>query len=227
MATVVEIMRRRRLFASIDLHNNTGTNPHYACVNRIDNRFLNLASLFGRTVVYFTRPTGVQSLAMADLCPAVTVECGKVGEAAGVDHARTYVEAALHLARISPHPVAAQDIDLFHTVAQVRVRDDVAFEFAPGEADLQLNPSLELLNFCELPRGMAFGRLRPGIGIGLEVRDEHGDEVGERYFRVEDGELRLRQPVMPSMLTRNQVIIRQDCLCYLMERYGDHVPTED
>jgi hypothetical protein len=29
------------------------------------------------------------------------------------------------------------------------------------------------------------------------------------------------------MLTTNQVIIRQDCLCYLMERYSDHLPRED
>jgi hypothetical protein len=30
--------------------------------------------------------------------------------------------------------------------------------------------------------------------------------------------------VMPSMLTLNTDVIRQDCLCYLMERYNDHVP---
>lgn len=227
MAQVVRIMADRGLFASLDLHNNTGLNPHYACVNRIDNRFLNLANLFGRIVVYFTRPTGVQSLAMAELCPSVTVECGKVGEQQGVEHAQSFIEAALNLSRISPHPVAPQDIDLFHTVAQVKVREDVGFAFAPNEADLQLNPTLEHLNFTELPRGMAFGRVRPGTAMGLDVRDEHGRDVGERYFRIEDGELRLHQPVMPSMLTRNEVIIRQDCLCYLMERYSDHLPTED
>ncbi len=227
MAKVVRTMAERGLFASLDLHNNTGSNPHYACVNRIDNRFLNLATLFGRIVVYFIRPTGVQSLAMAELCPSVTVECGKVGEEQGIEHARSFIEAALNLARISPHPVAPQDIDLFHTVAQVKVREDVGFGFSPEEAELRLNPTLEHLNFCELPRGMAFGRINPGLGIGLDVRDEQGRDVGERYFHVEDDELRLRQPVMPSMLTSNQVVIRQDCLCYLMERYSAHLPTED
>lgn len=229
MARVVAIMADRGLFASLDLHNNTGANPHYACINLIDNRFLNLATLFGRIVVYFSRPTGVQSLAMARLCPAVTVECGKPGEQQGVEHARAFIEAALHLARISPHPVPPQDIDLFHTVAQVKIRENVGFAFAPEEAELQLNPTLEHLNFCELPRGMAFGRVRAGsdVGIGLDVRDEHGQDVGMRYFHIEDAELRLRQSVMPSMLTRNRDVIRQDCLCYLMERYSDHLPTED
>lgn len=227
MERVVRIMADRGLFASLDLHNNTGLNPHYACVNRMDNRFLNLATLFGRIVVYFTRPTGVQSLAMAELCPSVTLECGKVGEHQGVEHARSFVEAALHLSKISRHPVAPQDIDLFHTVAQVKIREDVGFGFPPEQADLMLNPTLEQLNFCELPPGMAFGRIRAGLGTGLEVRDERGLDVGDRYFAVGDGELRLRQPVMPSMLTRNQVVIRQDCLCYLMERYADHLPTRD
>ncbi len=69
MSTVVETLRQRGVFASIDLHNNTGSNPHYACVNRLDNRFLHLATLFGRTVVYFLRPKGVQSLAMASAVP--------------------------------------------------------------------------------------------------------------------------------------------------------------
>jgi len=36
MQQVTNIMRQRKPFASIDIHNNTGINPHYACVNRLD-----------------------------------------------------------------------------------------------------------------------------------------------------------------------------------------------
>ncbi len=36
MRQVVDVMRARGVFASIDIHNNTGLNPHYACVNRLD-----------------------------------------------------------------------------------------------------------------------------------------------------------------------------------------------
>ena len=60
--------------------------------------------------------------------------------------------------------------------------------------------------------------------VTLDVRDEDGRDVADRYFEVEDEELRFRIPVMPSMLTLNEEVIRQDCLCYLMERYNDHVP---
>jgi hypothetical protein len=81
---VVEMARRERPFARIDIHNNTGHHPHYACVNSFAATHLHLARLFRRTVVYFERPLGVQSAALAKICPAVTVECGRLGEAANV-----------------------------------------------------------------------------------------------------------------------------------------------
>jgi hypothetical protein len=58
MREMVEIVRRRSPFASIDVHNNSGHNPHYACVSSLDETHFHLAQLFGRTVVYFTRPLG-------------------------------------------------------------------------------------------------------------------------------------------------------------------------
>jgi hypothetical protein len=220
MRQVVDIMARRGIFASLDLHNNTGLNPHYACVNRLDARFLHLARLFSRTVVYFIRPTGVQSMAMAELAPAVTLECGKVGEQAGIDHAREFVEAVLHLSTIPDHPLPAREIDLFHTVAQIKIPETISFGFDPRDVDLWLDPELERMNFRELPVGTPFARVRPDAETALDVIDELGRDVSARYFRLEDGEWRLRRCLMPSMLTRDETVIRQDCLCYLMERYS-------
>jgi hypothetical protein len=37
-------------------------------------------------------------------------------------------------------------------------------------------------------------------------------------FTFEDGEIRTTRPFMPAMLTLDERAIRQDCLCYLMER---------
>jgi len=212
-------MAERGLFASVDIHNNTGLNPHYACINRLDHRFLRLATLFGRTVVFFTQPDSVQSRAFAELAPAVTVECGKAGEAHGVDHAARYLDAVLHLSELPDEPVPAHDYDLYHTVATVTVREDVAFGFSQG--DLVLREDLDHLNFAELPANTGFGRAQfeaaqPGELVA--ARDEQGEDVVERYFWLDGAELRTRQSVMPAMLTRDPTIIRQDCLCYLMER---------
>ena len=228
MARVVEVMRERRPFASVDVHNNTGINPHYACVNRLDSRFLHLANLFGRTVVYFLRPRGVQSMAMAELCPAVTLECGKVGQAHGVEHAMQFLDACLHLTEHPQHPIVDQDIDLFHTVAQVKVPETVSFSFASsGQADVLFASDLDHLNFRELPAGTALGSVNGARQIAFDVRDEAGHDVVERYFRLDDGQICLRRPVMPSMLTVDESVIRQDCLCYLMERYDSHLHDGD
>lgn len=226
MARVVEIMRARRPFASVDIHNNTGFNPHYACVNRLQTPFLHLALLFGRTVVYFLRPRGVQSMAFAELCPAVTLECGKVGQAHGVVHALQYLEACLHLSEHPQHAVAQQDIDLFHTVARVTVAPEAEIGFSPDAGHIVFEPDLDRLNFQELPAGTPFGRIN-GDGLNLlDVRNEKGHDVGGEYFTIHEGQLCLHRPVMPSMLTKDIEVIRQDCLCYLMERYGDHLSVE-
>jgi succinylglutamate desuccinylase len=223
MQQVVDTMVGRGLFASVDLHNNTGLNPHYACINTIDNRFMHLATMFGRLVVYFIRPCGVQSMAMAQHCPAVTLECGKVGQSQGVEHARNYLEEVLHLPAYPTHKVEEQDIDLLHTVATVKIPDSITFGFGDEEVDICFTQDLDNLNFRELPRGTSLGRVNLDSGLGLEVYDEQGREVSQHYFVLDGGELLLRDPVIPSMLTRDKTVVRQDCLCYLMERYGYHL----
>ncbi|EIC20833.1 M14 family metallopeptidase [Thiorhodovibrio frisius] len=219
MARVVERMSARGCFASIDLHNNTGNNPHYGCLNRIEPPFLQLAALFSRTVVYFIRPRGVQSQAFAELCPAVTLECGKAGQQYGIEHARNYIDSCLDLDSLSDQPPPAQDIDLFHTVAQVKIATGLEFGFPPRAAELLLSPELEQFNFRELAAGTPFARLDSAKEAAFDVRDENGQDVGARFFELKERELRLRIPAMPSMLTRDERVIRQDCLCYLMERY--------
>lgn len=218
MQQVVNRMRERTAFASIDVHNNTGINPHYACINRIDNQSLQLAALYSRTVVYFIRPLGVQSMAMASVCPAVTIECGKTEHEYGMAHARDYLDACLHLHEIPQQPVASHDIDLFHTVAVVKVPEHVSFGFGDVDAELQLLADLDHLNFRELPAGSRLAALRGAGETVLEVRDDNDQDVFGRYFSIEDGVLSTAKPLMPSMFTLDERVIRQDCLGYLMER---------
>lgn len=224
--SVFEIIKARRPFASIDIHNNTGLNPHYACVNRLDNDFLQLASLFGRLVVYFQRPKGVQSDAFAQICPSVTLECGRSGQQHGIDHTFEFLESCLHLTHLPNQPVHPQDIDLFHTVAQVKVADGVSFSFSDRNADLLLNEDLERMNFTEIPPGTVLGQTR--AARPLRAQDEAGIDVTDRFFGVNDGNLEIARATMPSMLTLDERVIQQDCFCYLMERLhiSSHTETE-
>lgn len=219
MKQIVREMEKRKVFASVDVHNNTGLNPHYGCVNRIDHRYLHLATLFSRTVVYFTRPRGVQSMAFAQMCPAVTVECGRPGQPNGVEHAHEFLNACLHLSDLPIHPVAPHDLDLFHTVAIVRVPESTSFDFGNCESDICFIADLDQLNFRELPQGTELVRKVRHDKVRLEAWDEYGKDVGDEFFEYADRRIVTRRPVMPSMFTRDERVIRQDCLGYLMERY--------
>lgn len=54
--------------------------------------------------------------------------------------------------------------------------------------------------------------------LPMMLIDEAGIDVAQQYFKAAGGDLALRRPAVPAMLTRDPCIVRQDCLCYLMER---------
>jgi len=215
---VYKTMAETGLFASVDVHNNTGLNPHYACVNKLETPFLHLAALFGRTVIYFTRPKGVLSLAFSKLAPSVTLECGQPNNSQGEAHAIEYLTACLNLAEIPVHPLSRHDIELFHTVAIVRIKPGINVGFQGDELDLCLIDNIDHLNFRELPFNTLIGWQKHQDGIVLITTDEQDQDVSDRYFHLDGKALRVSRAVMPSMLTRNVKVIHQDCLCYLMER---------
>ncbi len=220
MTEIFACMRERKPFASVDLHNNTGMNPHYACINRVENQFMQLASLFSRTLVYFITPVGVQSLAFAQLCPSVTVECGKVGQDAGVAHAKEFLEACLRLSELPDYPVAVHDMDLYHTVAIVKIPRAYSFAFGNDEADICFVDELDRINFRDILAGTTLAKLNSSVeSLPLEVTDENGVDVTDQYFKMEQGLLQTVKEFMPSMFTLDERVIRQDCLGYVMERY--------
>ena len=77
---------------------------------------------------------------------------------------------------------------------------------------------LDHLNFCELAPGTPIATTRRETAALLEVPREDGGNRWCELFAVRDGTLFLERRLMPSMLTRSISAVRQDCLCYLMER---------
>ncbi len=213
-----------RPIAGIDIHNNTGLNPHYAAINRIRSDHLYLASLFSSQLVYFTMPGGTLSHSLSKFFPAVTLECGQAGEIHGTDHTLNYLETCLRLEIIPRKRVDADAVHLFHMVATVKVSNDVLFGFGRVPADLALREDLDHFNFCELPPGTSFGDINNGNMQPLIATDTSGSDVTDRYFSFEQGKVETIREIMPSMLTLDRRVIQQDCLCYLMERihYEDH-----
>lgn len=215
---ITDHVRLRKPFASIDIHNNTGLNPHYAAVNRVEPRRLNLASLFSRTVIYFTEPRGVQSMAFGEFCPAVTLECGLAQDTDGTDHALAYLDTVLNLHEIPATMPSPEDLELFSMFATVRVADEVEFGFGQARGELLFPPDLDRLNFRELPPGTRLATTLNGPALHLRAHSHDGGDVSADCFTLKEGDIITRRPLMPAMLTTDEYIVRHDCLCYLMER---------
>ncbi|MEQ8427549.1 MAG: M14 family metallopeptidase [Gammaproteobacteria bacterium] len=219
MQSILDTMQQRGVFASIDIHNNNGLNPHYACTNRLDLRYLGLAREFSRMVIYFVRPSGVQSLAFAKHCPAVTLECGQPGDEYGIQLATNYVDKVLNMKSIKPAKNIQEDIDLYHTVGVVKIPDDVSISFNTEPADVRFINGIERLNFEEIPASTTLAQVNSDIERPMIVLDEDGKDIFADYFRIDAEQLQTTACIMPAMLTDKIIFIRQDCFFYLMEKY--------
>ena len=212
---VADEARAAGVFASIDIHNNTGDNPHYGCVASLRPADLHLAAMFAPIGVLYQIPDTTQSVAFSRLCPALTVECGRSGDAAGIERAINLVEGALALEHLPERAPPKDALRMYHTVGRVVIDPDCSFSFGPSDADLILPPDLEAHNFVELEQGALWAEFR-GARLPLRVVDEHNDDLTAKFLQVRGQRAMLTHAMTPAMVTQNEIAIRQDCLCYLM-----------
>lgn len=212
---VTTLARKANLFASIDVHNNTGANPHYGCVNTLRPADLELAALFAKVGVYYQNPPTTQSIAFSRLCPAVTVECGKSGDKAGVSAAVELVENAMRLEDFSHRPPPAEALSLYETIGRVVVDETASMSFGECDADLMFRADLEAQNFACMRAGDVWARTTRETAP-LTVLNEHGEDLTDSFFSRRGEDIVLKTDAVPSMVTHDYDIIRQDCLCYLM-----------
>lgn len=218
-AQVTRIVQADNPVAAIDIHNNTGMNPHYAAINHLNPQHYNLARLFSEMVVYFQTPKGTLASAFGEFCPSITIECGQAGRVHGTDHAMDYLEQCMHLDSIDNTMPHAEDDALHHMLATVYVSTGLSFSFMPEQSTLSFVSNLDRYNFKELPSGTLLAHLRASNTKCLLALDHDAQDITDKCFSFNDGMVRTKRTLMPSMLTPNAQVIRQDCLCYLMEKW--------
>ena len=217
-ARVTDIVRAARPFAAIDLHNNTGANPHYALVHHERPEDLQLTSLFSPHAMMTNNPPGTCSEAMSAFCPAITAECGHSGMAANEEAAFNLVLDALHLDHWRGAP--DQSLDLYSVTGRILIDPEARMVFEHGaDGDVEFPASLEKWNFYDRPAGSAFARILTG-GDPVRVTTETGADVTDLCFARDGDRLILKRDFTPAMLTTNEAAIRADCLGYLMEKAG-------
>ncbi len=217
MQIVTSIMEKKRPFASIDIHNNTGKNPHYGCINILNPHGLVLASKFSDIAVYFTDPKGVQSSAFSDFCPSVVLECGQACDKSGEEHALSYLEAILQLDELSSQD--SKNLTLYHTIARVTIPRTVTIGHHSNEniGDIVLSERLEDKNFHNIQPGTEFATINSDKEKLIIVNSESSEDITSEYIERKNDRLLFKKPVTLSMFTTNERAIRQDCVCYFME----------
>jgi succinylglutamate desuccinylase len=220
MQQVIDTLTRRPLFAAIDLHNNNGINPHYAGMTNVTVENKHLAAMFNHIALYFKMPKGVSTMAFNGICPALTLECGRPGDAFGIQHAAELLDALLHLDHFPQRPVAAHDLQLMQSHVTLNIPDDVSFEFnVSARADLTFDQGFERKNFTEIKTTDVFAYTR--VKRPMLMTNQQGEDITDDIMRVENGKVYLNKTFMPAMITLDKTIVRQDCLCYLMSDYQE------
>lgn len=220
MQRVIEIAHGLPLFAAVDIHNNTGRNPHYACITDPRPENQNLAAMFNRVGIVF-RQRGVSTMAFNGICPAVTLECGLPGEPSGTEHARRYLEELLLLDELPTRQPTRDELQLVESHLMLRIPEDVSFEFDPdADVDLRFEADFENRNFTLFDPRQVFGYTR--LERPLTAIDTDGHDLTHEILRVEQGRIYLNNTLMPAMITRDKLVVRQDCLCHLLQDYLPH-----
>ena len=220
-AALQAAIAEQSFFAAIDLHNNTGHNPYYSVVTDLEPHNLGLAYLFSDKAVYVEEPDTVLTRIFAGRCPAVALEVGPVGDPRCADRVVDFVSRCMTVASVPES--RPQLFSLFRTLVRVHVRDEVDFSFegdahADETAPLVLTGGVEAVNFHELRRGSVFGSSSLDVGRVLRVLDVDHQDVTDSYFEHDGRDILLKTDVVPAMYTTDPYVIRQDCLCYFMER---------
>ncbi|MDH3635202.1 MAG: M14 family metallopeptidase [Gammaproteobacteria bacterium] len=220
MQRVVEIAHGLPLFVAIDIHNNTGKNPHYACITDPTLENQNLAARFNRVGMVYNHH-GVCTMAFNSICPAATLECGLPGDPKGIEHACRFLEDMLTLDELPHTKPTRHALHLVESHLTLNIPEHVSFEFDPAaDADLRFENDIEDRNFTPIDPHQVFGYTR--VARPISITDTEGHDVTDDIVRVEEGKIYLNNTLMPAMLTRDKLVVRQDCLCHLLQDYLPH-----
>ncbi|MBT4761009.1 MAG: succinylglutamate desuccinylase [Bdellovibrionaceae bacterium] len=203
------------IFATIDIHNNTGKSPDYACVNHLDETYLRLAQLFSPTTIYFTRPFEVLSNAFSNACPAITLECGLSNSESGIERSLKLIQYCMNI-DLLPTNVSVEN-EIFHSFARINIPPECSIGFGSTEehCDFVFPEALEDNNFIMYHKGEYFCSRKSEAAI-LVATNEKNIDITSEYFEYRGLDIYINKDFTPSMFTRNKAVIYQDCLGYIM-----------
>ena len=220
---VMDRITQEDLFASIDLHNNTGLNPPYGCISVMNEKNKYLSSFFNHIAMVFQSPQGVSTMAFDDICPAITLECSTPGNVPAKKRAFELIDDLMHMDHFPEKPLPAHDLQLVKNSATIKINADVTFCFEDEEYSNSLGYDLTLVknfdhhNFTLLEKNEVFAYTKVDKPFLVVAPD--GQDITDEIIQNDEGKLSLKNALMPAMISMDKKIVLQDCLCYLLEDY--------
>ncbi len=219
---VVDTISEDVLFASVDLHNNTGQNPHYGCITDVTEENKYLCTMFNHIGMVFKSPKGVSTMAFDRICPAITLECSTPGNKPAKEKAFALIDDLMHMDHFPTKPVPSHDLQLVKNSATIKINTDVTFCFedevnSNADMDLTVVKNFDHHNFTLLEENEIFGHSK--VDKPLLVTSQDGEDITDEIIQNINGSISLKKALMPAMITMDKNIVLQDCLCYLLEDY--------
>jgi len=219
---VMDRITQEELFASIDLHNNTGQNPPYGCISVVNEKNKYLCSFFNHIAMVFQSPKGVSTMAFDKLCPAITLECSTPGNIPARRRAFELIDDLMHMDHFPTKPLPAHDLQLVKNSATVKIAEDVTFCFEDDASsgdylDLKVVKNFDHHNFTLLEKNEVFAYSK--VAKPLLVVSQEGKDITDEIIQNDNGKISLKKAYMPAMISMDKKIVLQDCLCYLLEDY--------
>lgn len=208
---VISYVEAKRPWFALDIHNNTGPNPHHSIVASIDETTMSAARLFSRTAIFAQQPPGVFTRRTSGFCTSITIEAGLPQDPASAVRAREYI-AALWKNGTVPF-IDTSDQELFQNNVRVLIEnaDTISDDQVPKFA-----PKLYRFNFKKIPEGTELARLVVDHARLRAVDEDQRDQT--RTFLTYKGKnVSLKRDTIMSMYTEDPRIARQDCVCYFLE----------
>lgn len=207
---VVSFVQSRKPWCAIDIHNNSGPNPHYSVVTDLNPATLSLASSFSSLAILAKQPLGTQTHCFSNFCTSIAIETGMPSDPDSTERACALIEQLLREGQLIER--SSEILKIFYNDIRVTVEPETARK---GHTFPELNPELDAFNFKSLPAGSLICNLK-GNSLGIRANNAELQDVTGDYFIVENSEVRLRQDVIMSMYTRDPLIAIQDCICYFL-----------
>jgi hypothetical protein len=220
---VMDRITQDELFASLDLHNNTGLNPPYGCISVVNEKNKYLSSFFNHIAMVFQSPKGVSTMAFDDICPAITLECSTPGNVPAIKRAFELIDDLMHMDHFPEKPLPAHDLQLVKNSATIMINADVTFCFEDEEYsdtlgyDLTLVKNFDHHNFTRLEKNEIFAYSK--VAKPFLVISPDDQDITEEIIQNDNGKISLKKALMPAMISMDKKIVLQDCLCYLLEDY--------